>query len=203
MKMWVKYGAKPHGFMFFDDLGEQGGPFFSPKIFQKFYEEVYQPIFDTAHELGCEFHMHSCGKIDKLIPHLLEWGLDAIEVDSPRMIGYHDLKALRGKIMFWACVNSQTLYPNGTPEDCEREVWHMIRNLGTPEGGYGAYFYPDPDSLHTPKENIKAFKRGVRKYGNYAKIPPHWWTSPPPQEWEDDKAPPLPPQQPPIEGSKP
>ncbi|KKK53049.1 hypothetical protein LCGC14_3098660, partial [marine sediment metagenome] len=38
-----------------------------------------------------EVHLHCCGKIDPLIPVLTEWGMDAIELDSPRMSGYSDL----------------------------------------------------------------------------------------------------------------
>ena len=193
MKMWVKYGGNPDGFMIFDDLGIQDRPFMSPKLFEKFYEPVYRTLYETAHDLKCEFHHHSCGKIDNLLPFLIEWGLDAIELDSPRMIGYPDLKQFRGKLMMWGCVNIQSIYPNGTPEECEREVWHMAQNLGTPDGGFGAYFYSQIEHIQVSKENVKAFKKGLRKYGDYSKIPSHWWTYPTVEEWKDDVVPPLPP----------
>lgn len=178
MKSWLKYGGHPDGFIMFEDLGTQDNPFMNPKVFEKFYEPVYRTLYETAHELKCEFHHHCCGKIDKIIPYLMEWGLDALELDSPRMTGYPNLKPFRGKLMMWGCVNIQTIYPLGTPEECEREVWHMMRNLGTPEGGYGAFFYPDPLTIKVPKENIKAFKKGLRKYGNYSNIPSNWWSDP-------------------------
>jgi len=193
MKMWVKYGGKPDGFMIFDDLGTQDRPFMRPKLFEKIYEPVYRTLYDTAHELKCEFHHHSCGKIDKIMPILMDWGLDAIEFDSPRMPGYPDLRPFRGKIMMWGCVNIQSIYTQGTPEECEREVWHMVRNLGTSEGGFGAYFYPQPYHILVPKENIRAFKKGMRNYANYSKIHPHWWTYPTTENWEDNIVPPLPP----------
>lgn len=192
-KMWVKSGAKPHGFIMYDDLGEQKGPFFNPRTFKEFYEPVYKRLIDTAHKLECDFHLHSCGKIDKLIPLLIEWGLDAIELDSPRMIGYPALSKFRGKIMIWGCVNIQSIYPIGTPEQCEREVWHMIRNLGTEKGGYGAYFYPQEDHIKAPRVNIDAFSAGLNKYGVYSRIPDHWWTYPVVVEWKYDEVPPLPP----------
>ena len=44
---------------------------------------------------------------------MIKWGLDAIELDSPRMSGYPDLKPYRGKIMFWGCVNIQSIYVTG------------------------------------------------------------------------------------------
>jgi hypothetical protein len=167
MKAWVEYGAKPHGFMMYDDLGDQLRPYLSPKMFAEFYESVYRTIFETAHELGCEFHLHCCGKIDPLLPMLMDWGLDAIELDSPHMVGFEDLQQFRDKIMIWACVNIQSIYAHGTPEECEQEVLNMINNLGTPEGGFGAYFYPQPQHLNVPKENIAAFRKGLKKLGRF------------------------------------
>ena len=80
----------------------------------------------------------------------------------------------------WGCINIQSIYPYSTPEECEREVAHMIRNLGTKNGGFGAYYYPQYDVIRIPKENITAFDSGLEKYGDYSKIPPEWWES----NWE-------------------
>ncbi len=193
MKASFKFGLDPHGFWVVDDLGEQKGPFFSPRTFKTFYEPVYKTICDEAHDLGCDVHLHCCGKVDKLMPLFIEWGLDAIEFDSPRMSGYAELKPYRGKIMFWACANIQSIYTKGTPEEVEGEVWHMMRNLGTPEGGFGAYFYPTPRDIQAPRKNVKAFERGLTKYGEYSKIPAHWWTHPTIEDWKDNEVPPLPP----------
>jgi hypothetical protein len=68
----------------------------------------------------------------------------------------------------------------------------MIRNLGTKHGGYGAYFYPTPTDLKAPKKNIKAFQKGLKKYGTYDDIPEEWWEAPVPEEWNDYEVPPLP-----------
>jgi len=180
-----KYGLNPDGFWLTDDLGEQNGPYFSPQVFETFYQEAYKPIFEKAHQYGAHVHLHSCGKIDKLLPFLIDWGLDAIELDSPRMSGYNDLAPYRGKIFFWGCVNIQSIYVHSTPEEVEREVWHMMRNLGTKDGGYGAFFYPTPKVLRVPRKNIKAFEEGVKKYGDYSNIPANWWNYPVSQDWEN------------------
>ncbi|MFO7796640.1 MAG: uroporphyrinogen decarboxylase family protein [Promethearchaeati archaeon] len=193
MKACFKYGLDPDGFEIIDDLGEQSDPFFSPKTFKEFYAPIYKKLCDEAHSLGTEVHLHCCGKVDKILPILIDCGLDAIEFDSPRMTGYKDLKPFRGKIMIWGCVNIQSIYTKGTPDLVEREVWHMVRNLGTKEGGYGAYFYPTPTDLKVPPKNIKAFQRGLKKYGNYTEIPEHWWEYPVSEEWGFLEVPPLPP----------
>ncbi|MHA1670570.1 MAG: uroporphyrinogen decarboxylase family protein [Promethearchaeota archaeon] len=192
MEYSKKYGIKADGIWLVDDLGEQKGPFFSARTFEKFYEDSYRTIIDGAHDLGLDVHLHCCGKIDPLLEPLIKWGLDAIELDSPRMSGYNDLRQYRGKIMFWGCVNIQSIYTQGTPEEVEREVWHMIRNLGTRNGGFGAYFYPTPRDIRAPRKNIRAFKQGLHRFGTYEEIPDHWWDAPISEEWEDNKVPPLP-----------
>jgi uroporphyrinogen decarboxylase len=196
MKITIKHGIDPHGFILFDDLGEQHGPFFGRKIFEKFYEGVYGRIIEEAHKLGCDVFLHCCGKVDPLLPSFIDWGLDAIEFDSPRMNGYPDLSPYRGKISMWGCLNIQTIYPFASPEECEREVWHMVRNLGTKDGGFGAYYYPQYDVIRVPHENIKAFDTGLDKYGIYSKIPRSWWKNQTDIKWKDEKerdiVPPLP-----------
>jgi hypothetical protein len=193
MKMSFKYGLEPHGFFLYDDLGEQNGPYINPRIFEKFYEPAYSVMIEEAHDLGCEFHLHCCGRVAKLIPYLMKWGVDAVEFDSPRMCGYKELSPYRGKIMMWGCINIQSIYTRGTQEECEREVWHMIRNLGTRDGGFGAYFYPQVGDIQVPHENIQAFHRGLKKYGTYSKVIESWWNYPTVEEWKDDAVPPLPP----------
>lgn len=89
-------------------------------------------------------------------------------------------------------MNIQSIYSQGTPEECEREVWHMVRNLGTKEGGFGAYFYPQPDVIKVSRKNIRAFEMGLKKYSVYSEIPAHWWDYPVVSEWKADVVPPLP-----------
>jgi hypothetical protein len=189
---YVKFGSNPHGVLMTEDLGTQDRPFMSPKLFEKVIEPHYRRLIDAAHKFGGEYHQHCCGKIDPLIPLLMDWGLDAFEFDSPRMTGYPALKPYRGKLFFWASVNIQSVYVFSTPQEVEREVWHMVRNLGTPDGGFGAYFYPQYKDINVPPENIKAFWRGIKKYGNYSKIPSEWWEAPVTDEWQDGIVPPLP-----------
>jgi len=169
MRAWRKFGADPHGFVLYDDLADQTRPFLSPRMFREFYEPVFRALAEQAHALGCDLHLHTCGKIDTLIPTLMEWGIDALELDSPRMTGYEALAPFRGRIMMWGCVDIQTIYTCGTPEEVEAEVERMVNGLGTPEGGYGAYFYPQKRHIGLPQENEKAFQRGLEKYGTYQK----------------------------------
>jgi uroporphyrinogen decarboxylase len=194
-KTLIRMGGKPHGFWLLDDLGTQSGPFMSPELFRDIYKSSYGHLIESMHDLKLDFHHHCCGKIEKLIPVFLDFGLDAIELDSPRMTGYPALRPFRGKLMFWCDMNIQSIYIRGTPEECQREVWHMMRNLAMPQGGFGAYIYPSPRHLQVPQENVDAFKRGIKQYGNYAKIPPQFWEIPIIDDWKRngiDFVPPIP-----------
>lgn len=165
---WVAYGARPHGLIVCDDLGAQTGPFLNPKVFEEFYEPVYGTIIEAAHSLGCEMHLHSCGKIDALMPALISWGLDGFEFDSPRTIGFEDLRRFAGEVMMWGCVDIQKVYGVGTPAQVEAEVREMMLNMGTSRGGFGAYFYPQIRHIRVPVRNVLAYNRGLRKYGDYS-----------------------------------
>ena len=193
MDGWIKFGGNPHGFLLIEDLAAQNGPFLSPKMFREFYKPVYATLIKAAHDRGRTWFHHCCGKIDAIIPDLIKWGTDALELDAPRMTGYANLRQFREKISFWGCVDIQTIYTQGTPEECEREVWHMMRNLGTKEGGFGAYFYTSPMHIRVPSTNIKGFEMGLEKYGAYSDIPAHWWDHPTIDDWDGHTVPPLPP----------
>ena len=64
IKNSIKRGLNPHGIWLVDDLGEQTGPFFSPRTFRKYYESSYKWIIDDAHDMGIDVHLHCCGKIE-------------------------------------------------------------------------------------------------------------------------------------------
>ncbi|MFX1298685.1 MAG: uroporphyrinogen decarboxylase family protein [Promethearchaeota archaeon] len=156
-----------------DDLGTQHDLFFSPETFKKFYAGPYKRIITYCHDHDCAFHLHSCGNIRELIPILIDIGVDSLEFDSPRMTEFEELSKFRGKFPFWACVNIQSIYPYGTPEDVEQEVKQMIQTFSTQDGGYLAFFYPDTNVINVPKRNVKAFKRALKKWGKY---PLNWIT---------------------------
>ncbi|MFX0083010.1 MAG: uroporphyrinogen decarboxylase family protein [Candidatus Hodarchaeota archaeon] len=63
IKASFKYGLNSDGIWLVDDLGEQKGPFFGPKMFKKHYESSYKYIIDEAHALGVDVHHHCCGKM--------------------------------------------------------------------------------------------------------------------------------------------
>ncbi|MHA1272936.1 MAG: uroporphyrinogen decarboxylase family protein [Promethearchaeota archaeon] len=152
-----------------DDLGTQKSPFISPRLFKKFLAPRYEKIIKLTHDLGMDFVLHSCGEIYDLIQPLIDIGVDVLEFDSPHMTGVENFKhfAEERKIAFWLSSNIQSTYTQGTPEEVEEEIKYYIKEVGNNEGGLAIYEYPQNSSLGTPKKNIIAQRKAVKKWGKY------------------------------------
>lgn len=61
-----------------DDMGYRNGPFFSVDTYREILKPVHKRAIDWAHEKGIVAHLHSCGDINKLLPDLIDIGLDAL-----------------------------------------------------------------------------------------------------------------------------
>lgn len=83
-------------------------------------------------------------------------------------MGLDVMQKYAGKICFICCVNIQTVYPKGTPEDVVKEVLTMMNALGNQRAGFIAIDYEEAETvLKIPKANIKTFENTVKKYGHY------------------------------------
>ncbi len=61
---------------FHDDWGNQRAPMFSADTVRKMILPSLKKVVDGAHELGIIFELHSCGKIEDLVPIMIEAGVD-------------------------------------------------------------------------------------------------------------------------------
>jgi len=61
-----------------DDLGSQQDLMFSPEIFRELFLPYYKEIVDICHKRGLHFWLHSCGNIEKILPDLIDIGVDVI-----------------------------------------------------------------------------------------------------------------------------
>lgn len=62
---------------FHDDWGSQKAPFFSLNTVKEMILPYLKRVVDSAHNAGCFFEIHSCGKNDLLVPAYLEAGVDS------------------------------------------------------------------------------------------------------------------------------
>jgi len=75
MEKFVKYYGLEIAW-FHDDWGAQRSPFFSYATCEEMLIPYIKRMADRAHELGVIFELHSCGKIETLVPLMIEAGVD-------------------------------------------------------------------------------------------------------------------------------
>ena len=61
---------------FHDDWGSQRAPMFSYQTVEEMIVPYLKKVIDAAHEEGILFEFHSCGKIDTLVPLIVQAGAD-------------------------------------------------------------------------------------------------------------------------------
>ena len=142
---------------FGNDFGSQNGLLFSVEMWCEFFLDNIKQLTSLAHSHGLKVMMHSCGGISKLIPYLIDAGvdiLDPIQVTA-RDMNIESLKKDFGdKIIFHGGIDTQQVLPGSTPDEVRSHVSETLRVLGK-DGGY--IFAPSqilgPD---IPVENIIA-----------------------------------------------
>ncbi|MDZ7838085.1 MAG: uroporphyrinogen decarboxylase family protein [Actinomycetota bacterium] len=91
---------------FGDDLGGQDSPFMSPEVYDEVFKPRHKKMWDFVHKKSnCKIFLHSCGSIYKLLPGLIEAGLDVLNPvqTTAKDMEPEKLKKEFGKdIIFWA-----------------------------------------------------------------------------------------------------
>ncbi|WKY43315.1 uroporphyrinogen decarboxylase family protein [Eubacteriaceae bacterium ES2] len=64
------------GFLIHDDWGTQNNPFFSLETCREMIVPYLKRVTDACHERGIIFELHSCGRVEPLVPALIEAGVD-------------------------------------------------------------------------------------------------------------------------------
>ncbi len=137
-----------------DDLGNQTSTFFSPEMFRRILKPRIKRLWSIYKDAGIPVYMHCCGNITKIIPDLIEIGLDVLEPMQPVM-DFKYLKKEFGKdLTFFGGIDTQYLLPFGTPEEIKTQSKEVIYTLGK-NGGY--IIAPSQEIMaDVPIDNIKA-----------------------------------------------
>ena len=88
------YGHDVDGFCVHDDWGAQDGPFFHERVVNEMLVPYMRKFTDHVHSLGYTCDLHSCGKVERLIPSMIEAGWDAW--DGMVINDYHTIYAEYG-----------------------------------------------------------------------------------------------------------
>ena len=150
------------GVLLGSDWGAQRGLLMSEAVWQDMIRPGEQSEYNLVHSYGKHVWVHSCGKIDRLIPSLIEMGLDVLNPVQPEAMDLAELKRRFGqRLTFWGGISTQQTLPFGTPADVRAEA-RRVRDLMARGGGY--IFAPAQGIQgDVPPENILALLEVARE----------------------------------------
>jgi uroporphyrinogen decarboxylase len=153
-----------------DDQGTQNSLMISPNMFREFIKPRLKSLIDTIKATAdVKVLMHCDGAILKIIPDLIEIGVDILNPIQTVVKGLGDTKALKeqfgDRICFHGGIDIQQVLLKETPDGVRKEVAHRISDLGC-NGGY--IIAPCHNiNVDIPLANVLTLFDAARDLGSY------------------------------------
>jgi len=153
-----------------DDYGTQEDLQISIKMFRQLFKPHLKALCDFIEERSDVYiFLHSCGAVSKLIPDLIDAGIQILNPvqTSAKGMSPELLKKKFGKdIVFWGggC-DTQRILPFGALEEVENDVKKRI-DIFAPEGGFVFAAIHNIQQEVSPEKCLRLFDT-ARDYGRY------------------------------------
>ena len=148
-----------------EDMGSQEGLLFAPELIRAFLIPRMKRMIDLAHQAGAYVIYHSDGSIRKILPDMIEAGIDILNPIQWRCADM-DRQKLKDdfgdRVIFYGGVDNQYTLAFGSVEEVEKEVIEDLSILG----GGGGYILAPCHNIQaiSPPENIVAmYETGHRR----------------------------------------
>jgi uroporphyrinogen decarboxylase len=166
LKMLFEREGLPDGLWYYEDMGYKNKPFMSADMYCELIQPAHKKTIDFAHSLGLKVIMHSCGFIEPLLPHVIDAGIDCLNVIEIKA-GMDLLKLYKlygDKIAFMGGIDVRTLYSNDRAIiDAELES-----KIPIVKEGYGFILHSDHSVPKTVDyETYKYFIKKGMELGQY------------------------------------
>ena len=144
------------GGYFGDDYGAQKNMLFSPKMWRTYIKPRLAQMFAPFREMGLPVIMHSDGQIQTILPDLIEIGLTALNPVQPEVLDHIWLRKTFGnQLAYYGGVSTQTVLPQGSPEEVAKVTQDCIHHLAP--DGTGLVVAPSHRMMtDIPLENVDA-----------------------------------------------
>ncbi len=147
-----------------DDYAHKSGPFFSPKIFEKYILPLLKKEIRVFKKKGVKVIHHSDGYIVPLIPDLIEAGIDGLHSLEPAAgVDIGNVKKSYGdRLVLVGNIDCGSLLSFGEPEEVKKVVRETIAKAA-PGGGY---ILSSSNSLHrgVKIENMLAMIEEAKRF---------------------------------------
>jgi hypothetical protein len=151
------------GVLLGSDWGTQKDLIMSPESWRYLIKEGERAEYELVKSYGKDVFVHSCGKIDLIIPDLCDMGLQVLNPVQPECMDIYELKRLYGDTLtFWGGIGTQRTLPYGTPDEVRAEASHIIAEMSR-NGGY--ITSPSQDIIKdVPYENLIALIETAKEH---------------------------------------
>lgn len=148
---------------FYDDAGMQTGLQIAPELWRRFIKPHWRDVLEAvrSHYPDCVFFLHSCGKIEAILPDIVELGFHILHPIQPECMDFERVRQTFGRdIVPCATISAQGLFPFGTPN----EIREWVRATKQRCAGDNCAILCPSNLIQpeTPWDNIVAFAEEAR-----------------------------------------
>ena len=126
-------GDRVDAYFFGNDFGTQLDLMIGPALFDRFILPWFRKLTGQALRRGYQVILHSCGSIHRVIPKLIEAGVNCLhplQAKAANMDAATLARDFRGKVAFLGAVDTQRVLNLGSSEEVKAEVRRVKAVLG-------------------------------------------------------------------------
>jgi len=148
-----------------DDIGTQRGLLMSKELWCRWLKPRLLEVITAARSIKPDIFIfyHTDGKVDPIIPELIEIGINILNPVQPECMNVYELHREYGKYLtFWGTIGTQTTLPFATVKEIKELVRERIEKIGR-FGGLilGPTHTIQPD---VPWKNVVALFKAINEY---------------------------------------
>lgn len=163
-KFFAGLGDRADVMFFGNDFGTQRDLLISPECFDRFILPSIKRLIAVGKKYNKKVMMHSCGAIGRIIPKLIDAGVDILHPIQAQAAGMSadDLRQYRDDISFVGGIDAQSFFVNATPQQIKDEVYRVYDTLGP-----SIVISPSHEAIlpNVPPENVQAMAEAVGVIG--------------------------------------
>jgi len=113
---------------FYDDAGMQRGMQIAPARWRQFIKPAWERVLGAVRNRfpQARFFLHSCGKIDAIVPDVVELGFDILHPLQPECMDFEEVyRQFGSRIALAATISAQRVFPFGSPDEVRAEVQRL------------------------------------------------------------------------------
>ncbi len=153
------------GGYFGDDYGGQVNMLMSPQMWRSLIKPRLDRMFAPFREAGLPILMHTDGRVEAILPDLVELGLTVYNPVQPEVTDFAWLRRTFGtRLAYYGGISTQSTLPFGTPDEVRTAIRTAIGSLAP--DGTGMIVAPSHRMMSDiPMANVEALLAGFAELG--------------------------------------